>query len=188
MPFSTRRSVATVLAVTILVPAALVSGSDTGPDFGGTWHFVPQRSDSVREKVLASVGPDATSGDIRKDAPRLWIRTWLLGLLDKPDAGVLTIEVSPEEFRTGTGEDLRVYYFGRESTRQGEGGPLRKATVRREGGLVVVEERAEKGGGRIREVYSLGPGGRSLLLEWHLEHKALRQPLDLRLAFDKQAP
>lgn len=178
-----------MLAGTMVVPAVSAPAPETGPDLSGTWQFVQRRSDDVKEKVLASVGPDATSGDIRKDAPRLWIRNWLLGVGEKPDAGTLTIEQTPTEFRSGTGGDLRVYYFGRESTRQGEGGgPLRKATVRWEGSRLVVEERAEKGSGRIREVYSLEPGGRMLLVEWHLEHKALRQPLDLRLAFEKRAP
>jgi hypothetical protein len=185
---STRWSVAAVLAVTMLVPFVSASASETGPDLSGTWQFVRQRSDDVKEKIVASVGPDATSGDIRKDAPRVWIRNWLLGVIDKPEAGILTVEQTPQEFRSGTGEDLRVYYFGRESTRQGEGGGLRKATVRWEGGRLIVEERAEKGSGRIREVYSLEPGGRTLLVEWHLEHKALRQPLDLRLAFEKRTP
>jgi hypothetical protein len=179
------RLAAIAMAIAFLAPAALPA-ADAKPDFSGTWTFVQKRSDDLREKITLAVGPAATSGDIRKDSPRVWIRTWLMGVMEKPDAGVLTIEQTPTEFRSGTGDDVRFYYFNRESTRQGEGGGLRKASARWQGEQVIVEERAEKGSGLIREVYTLEPGGKTLVVDWSLEHKSLKQPLVLKLVFEKQ--
>jgi hypothetical protein len=172
-------------ATALLAPAALFA-ADARPDFNGTWAFVQKRSDDLREKIDRAVGPASTSGDIRKDSPRVWIRTWLTGVMEKPDAGMLTIEQTPTEFHSGTGDDIRHYYFNRESTRQGEGGGLRKASVKWQGDQVIVEERAEKGSGLVREVYSLEPGGKTLVVEWLLEHKSLKEPLVLRLVFQKE--
>jgi hypothetical protein len=173
--------------------AALAAGvalaapaSSAPPDFNGTWVFVQQRSDDLREKIDGALGPDSTSGDGKKDSARAWIRTWLVGLTETPDPGVLTIEQTPAEFRSGTGDDLRLYSFERARTRQNDGGVLCRATVRWEGDKVVVEERAEKGSGYVREVYTLEPGGRDLVVDWSLEHKSLRHPLVLRLAFQRQ--
>ena len=42
-----------------------------------------------------------------------------------------------------------------------------------------------KGKGRIRAVYTLQPGGRSLQVDWRLEHDSMKQPLAVRLAFDR---
>jgi hypothetical protein len=172
-------------AIALTAPAAPAAGAP--PDYSGTWTFVQQRSDDVREKIDEAAGPAATSGDIKKDSVRVWLRSWLVGITEKPEAGILTIEQTPTEFRSGTGDDIRIYSFDRARTRQGEGGGvLRKATVRWEGDKVVVEERAEKGSGFIREVYSLEPGGRALVVDWSLEHKSLRHPLVLKLVFRRQ--
>jgi hypothetical protein len=179
------RLAALAAALALLGPAALLA-ADTRPDFNGTWTFVQKRSDDLREKIEQAVGPAATSGDIKKDSPRVWIRAWLLGVTEKPDAGVLTIELTPTEFHSGTGDDIRHYYFNRESTRQGEGGGLRKASVQWRGDQLVVEERAEKGSGLVREVYTLELGGKTLVVDWSLEHKSLKQPLALKLVFQKQ--
>jgi hypothetical protein len=179
------RLAAIATAITLLAPAAL-RAADTKPDFSGTWAFVQKKSDDLREKIDRAVGPAATSGDIRKDEPRVWIRSWLLGVMEKPAAGLLTIEQTPTEFRSGTGDDIRHYYFTRESTRQGEGGGLRRVSAKWDGNQVIVEERAEKGGGLIREVYTLEPGGHTLDVEWLLQHKSLKEPLVLKLVFEKQ--
>ena len=116
----------------------------------------------------------------------MWIRSWLMNVTERPDAGILTIEQTATEFRSGTGDDLRLYSFGRPRTRQADGGVLCRATVRWEGDQVVVEERAEKGSGFVREAYTLEPGGRSIVVDWTLEHKSLRHPLVLKLVFQKQ--
>ncbi len=183
------RSAALVLTCAALVSATAIAPAFAAPDLSGTWTLVPKASSDVREQIVASLGSDYTKGDVREDSPRVWIRNYLMNLADKPaEAWVLTIEQSPAEFKTGVGDDVRIYYFGRESKRQGPGGGIRKATVRLEGERVVVDEKAEKGSGHIVESYELQPDGRSLKVTWRLEHKAMRQPLELTLAFQKTAP
>ncbi len=156
-------------------------------DLSGRWVLVTQHSDDVREKIVDSLGTGYSQGDIKADSPRVFIHDWLMRQAEQPSAMVLTVEQGPTEFRSFLGEETRIYYFGREATRQGPLGGLRKATVRREGDRVVVEEKAGKGSGRIVEVYEPRPDG-TLLVSWHLEHKAMRKPLDLRLSFRRAAP
>lgn len=182
-----RRRGLAAIAVTgvalVLLPALVLAT----PDLAGSWQFVPERSDDVRAKIVASLGSGHSQGDIREDSPRVWIRAWLLQQADAPVAQGLTIEQNANEFKSGLGDEVRTYYFGREATRQGPGGGLRKATVRWDGERLVVEERAVKGSGHIVETYELQPDGHGLLVVWRLEHKAMSQPLELRLAFEKAA-
>lgn len=180
----------TVLAVAGLlagVAALLAVPALAASDLNGRWEFVARHSDDVREKIVDSLGTGYSQGDIKEDSPRVWIHDWLMRQAEQPTPVVLTIEESPTEFRSFLGDETRIYYFGREATREGPLGGLRKATVRRDGERVVVEEKAAKGSGRIVETYHLQPD-RTLLVTWHLEHKAMRKPLDLRLAFRRAAP
>ncbi len=177
-----RGGLACLLAVCATALPALAA-----PDLSGRWDFVRQRSDDVREKIIASLGSEYSKGDIREDAPRVWIRDWLLRQAEEPAARVLTIEQSPTEFKSFLGDEVRNYYFGRETTRQGPGGGMRKASVRWEGERLVVEEKAAKGSGHIVEIYELQGDGRTLLVRWRLEHKSMRQPLELKLAFERAA-
>jgi hypothetical protein len=166
----------------------LATSSAALPDLSGTWSLVPKRSDDVRGRIIDAAGIGYTQGDVRKGAPRAWIHDWLMAQAEQPEARVLTIEQSPAEFKTGVADDLRLYYFAREAKRQGPEGSLRSASVRWQGEQVVVQERADKGSGRLEEVYTLQPDGRTLVVDFRLEHKALRQPLELRLVFEKTAP
>jgi hypothetical protein len=180
---------ALVLACAAALCAAVAAPAVAAPDLSGTWTLVPKASSDVREQIAASLGSGYTQGDVKKDSPRVWIRDYLIAQSEKPaEAWVLTIEQSASEFKTGVGDEVRIYYFGRATTRQGPGGGLRKATVRWEGERAVVEERAEKGSGHIVETYELAPDGRNLKVIWRLEHKSMRQPLELTLAFQKTAP
>ncbi len=174
-----------VLAVVALSTAFVARTAAAPADLSGTWLFVPQRSDDVRDRIVASLGPDYAKAGVRGDAPRLWIRDWLLDQAEQPKEHVLTVEQDAAEFRVGGDDDLRAYYFGREATRGGPGGGLLKVTVRREGERVVVEEKAVKGSGRVVESYELQDGGRSLLATWRVSHKGMREPFEVRLAFRK---
>ncbi len=175
----------------LLVASSVVLASPPSlraePDLSGRWEFQPPQSDNVHDKIVASLGSASSQGDIRKDSPRLWIRSWLLRQADQPGALVLTIEQSAKEFKSGLGDEIRTYYFGRESSRQGPGGVLRKATVHWVGERLLVEEKAAKGSGHIVEVYQRQPDG-SLLVTWRLEHDSLLQPLELKLVFRKATP
>jgi hypothetical protein len=174
-------ALAPVLA--LLLPAvALAQGK---PDFTGTWTFVQQKSDDVPAKVAAAVGPDYTLSNKKSEPVRVWIRRWLEGFREVPEKRILTIEHTPKEFKSGVGDEVNIYYFGREATSEGPGGGNLKVTVAWQGDQIVTEERQAKGKGRIRAVYTLQPGGRSLQVDWRLEHDSMRQPLEVRLAFDR---
>jgi hypothetical protein len=172
-----------LLLVTLF--AALATGAGGKPDFSGTWTFARQRSDDLPQKIAAAVGPDYTVGSKKAEQARVWIRSWLEGIAEDPEKRILTIEQSPTEFKSGLGDEVNIYYFGREAASEGPAGGTLKVTVAWQGDQIVTEERMTKGKGRIKAVYTLQPGGRSLQVDWRLEHESMRQPLEVRLAFDR---
>jgi len=167
----------------LLVPGA-ASAADGQPDFSGVWVFNEQRSDDLRALVEESVGSAATQGDIKKDIVRIWIRQWLLSVLDDPESAYLTVEQTEKDFKTGLGEEIAVYYFGREASSRGPLGGTLKATVKWQGEQLFLEKKAEKGG-RIAALYTLMPGGKNLIVAYLLEHKRLKKPLEARMIFDR---
>ena len=177
---------ALAMALAILAPA-LASAADGRPNFTGTYTFVAQKSDDLRAKIAAAVGPDYTVGSKKSEQARVWIRSWLEGVTEDPAKRILTIEHTATEFHSGMGDEVNIYYFGREATSRGPAGGHLKVTLSWKGDQIVTEEKEAKGKGRITAVYTLQPGGKSLLVEWKLEHGTLQQPLEVRLAFDRVA-
>ena len=175
-----------VAALAILAPA-LVVAADGQPNFSGTYTFVPQKSDDLKAKIAAAVGPDFTVGNKKSEQARVWIRSWLEGVTEDPEKRILTIEHTATEFKSGMGDEVNIYYFGREATSMGPGGGNLRVSVSWQGAQLVTQEKQAKGKGRITATYSLPPGGKSLLVNWTLEHPTLKQPLSVRLAFDRAA-
>jgi hypothetical protein len=174
------------MALAILLPAA-ASAADGKPNFTGTWTFAQQRSDDLPQKIAAAVGPDYTVGSKKAEQARVWIRSWLEGVTEDQEKRILTIEHTPTEFKSGMGDEVNIYYFGREATSRGPAGGNLRVTVAWQGDQIVTEEKEAKGKGRITAVYTLQPGGKSLLVEWRLDHGSMEQPLEVRLAFDRVA-
>jgi hypothetical protein len=176
-----------LVGLSLLLAGALVSPAvaQTRPDFSGTWVFVKQKSDDVQQKVAQAVGPDYTVGNKKSEQARTWIRSWLQGIAEDPRTRVLTIEQTPTEFKAGLGDEVNIYYFGREATSMGPAGGSNKVTVAWQGEQLVTEEKATRSKGRIRAVYTLLAGGKSLQVDWHLEHGSMKAPLDVRLAFER---
>jgi len=177
---------ALAMALATLVPA-LATAADGRPNFTGTYTFVAQKSDNLQAKIAAAVGPDYTVGSKKSEQARVWIRSWLEGVTEDPAKRILTIEHTATEFHSGMGDEVNIYYFGREATSRGPAGGNLKVSVSWQGDTIVTEEKEAKGNGRITAVYTLQPGGKSLLVEWKLEHPTLEQPLAVRLAFDRVA-
>jgi len=176
-----------VLALGFLLPSTSAAQGQK-PDFTGSYAFVQKRSDDLQEAIGRSVGPTYTQSNKKKsEQVRVWIRSWLDGLASDPDRRILTIEQTAEAFKSGTGDEVNIYYFGREATSQGPGGGNLKVNVSWKDKQIVTEEREAKGKGRITAVYTLVPDGKTLLVAWRLEHDSLLQPLDVRLAFERTA-
>jgi hypothetical protein len=175
---------ALAVALAVLLPAASAA-ADGQPDFTGTWRFVQQRSDDLPEKIAAAAGPDYRAGSKKSEQARVWVRSWLEGITEDPENRTLTIEHTATEFESGIGDEVSVYYFGREAVSHGAGGGNLKVTVAWKGDQIVTEEKEARGKGRVTAVYSLQPGGKSLLVDWRLEHGSMQQPLQVRLAFDR---
>jgi hypothetical protein len=173
------------MALAMLVSAQATA--DAQPNFSGTYVFVAQRSDDLRAKIAAAVGPDYTVGSKKSEQARLWIRSWLQGMTEDPASRTLTLEQTATEFHSGMGEEVNIYYFGREATSEGPAGGNLRVSVSWQGAQLVTQEKQMKGKGRITATYSLQAGGKSLLVDWTLEHETLKEPLSVRLAFDRVA-
>lgn len=77
----------------------------------------------------SAIVPDYTVGSKKSEQARVWIRSWLEGITHDPDKRILTIEQTPVEFKSGTGDEVNIHYFAREATSSGPGGGNLKVTV-----------------------------------------------------------
>jgi hypothetical protein len=176
------RVLALGVLLAVLAPGAAARADDK-PDFSGVWVFNDARSDDLRTLVEESVGPEATQGDIKKDIVRIWIRQWLLAVLEDPDSAYLTVEQTEKDFKTGLGDEIAIYYFGRVASSRGPLGGTLKASIEWQGEQLFLQRTSEDGG-RIAAVYTLMPGAKNLIVAYLLEHKTLKKPLEARMIFD----
>jgi hypothetical protein len=168
----------------VLLGVGMAPAAEDQPDFSGVWVFNEQRSDDLRTKIEEAVGPDATRGDIKKDRVRIWIRHWLVSVVEDPESRFLTIEQSPETFKSGLGDEVATYYFGRVASSRGPLGGTLRVKVHWKGTELITEE-GSKDGGRIAAVYTLLPPGDTLLIRYRLEHKTLLKPLEVSMFFER---
>ena len=176
------RLLALPVLLVLVVPSTTLEAQQP-PDFSGVWEFNQQRSSDLRSKIEEAVGPDATTGDVKKDLVRVWIRRWLLGVIDDPDSRFLTVEQSDKDFKTGLGDEISIYYFGREAASRGPLGGTLKVSVKWEGTQLRLEEKAKDG--NITALYTLLPPGDTLLVAYRLEHKTLIKPLEVSMFFQR---
>jgi len=187
---STRRALLLLGLVTSVPAAGPAAAQDAAgdaeerPDFTGVYVFNPERSDDLRRLVEESVGPAYTQGDAKQEVVRVWIRRWLMGVLEDPESRYLTIEQTVRDFKSGVGDEVSIYYFGREASSAGPGREPLKVTVSWQGSQLVTEEKSEDGG-RIVSLYTLLPGNETLIVAYLLEHKTLKKPLEARMFFDR---
>jgi hypothetical protein len=105
-------------------------------------------------------------------------------VIDDPDSRYLTVEQTARDFKTGLGDEVSTYYFGREAASRGPLGGTLKVSIAWEGTQLRLKERSEDGG-HIEALYTLLPPGNTLLVAYRLEHKTLIQPLEVSMFFDR---
>jgi hypothetical protein len=180
-----------VLAVVALGAPALAEP----PDFSGSWRLNPQRSENAREKIEQATGPASIKGAGLDGGRERWVprgeggevervrlREDMLAAADQLEQ--LEIAQSPTEIKIAQGELTRIFYFGREHTRQTEGGEKLKARSSWKGQQLVIDQEGEKGL-RIIQVFTLLPGGRQVIHALRYESPVLHQPLEIKLLYDR---
>jgi hypothetical protein len=173
-------------AVTLAFLLPAFSWAQTAkPDFTGTYTFVPKRSTDLKDAITKAAGRDYTTSGKSSELVRLSIRKWLEGVTSDGDKRILTIEQTAAAFKAGLGDEVNIYYFGREALSSGPGEGSLKVTVTWKGDQIITQERQTKGKGAITTAYTLLPDGKLLLAVWRLEHESLLQPLEVNLFFER---
>jgi len=172
-------------------PATPVSGT---PDLSGSWRLNLERSDDVKALIAEAAGsPYVAGGGSDKLLPRgneaseverLEMRQWLVATAERARAEPLVIEQTARELKAGFGDDVRIFYFGREATSQDARGVKRKTRMSWKGEQLLIEETGDDKL-RLTHLYTLLPGGENLIVAYHLAGGELKKPLDLRLIFDR---
>jgi hypothetical protein len=151
------------------------------PDLGGDWRLNPELSQDLVGKIKA-----ATTGyETGRDGELRRLRDDLLRLAERGE----TVEI-----RQGKGEvqmayaddDVRIFYPGREHTRERPGVGRIKVVPRWDRDALVIEQ-ALPGGARSVETFSLMDEGRRMSVMMTLESKPLKEPLTARIVYDRAA-
>ena len=187
------RSAGVILAVLILAGGTAARGADA-PDLGGVWKLDPKRSDDIRAKIDAAAGPAQVKGggasgltilpegNTRSEVERVEMREWMMGIAEQ--LGRLEIQQTANEIKLYLGDNVRIFYLGREHVRQDGQGRKLRCRARMEGDRLVLEEIGDRGM-KMREAFTPVPANGWLVHALRFENKLLKQPLELRLVYVK---
>jgi hypothetical protein len=192
---SARSGIPALLAALLLgLPAAAPAD---GTDFSGKWVLDPERSDNLPARVEKAAGPGqvkegGASGltwlpeaNTRSEVERVELRDWLLGVASQLDR--LEIQQKADEIKLYQGDEIvRIFYFGRESTRNDGRGRKLRCRTRWQGPQLVLEEEGEKDGAKVIEVMTLVPAANQLLHVVRFENRLLKQPLELKMVYVRE--
>jgi hypothetical protein len=165
------------------------------PDLTGEWALDVKASDDVQAKVEAAAGPGYVKGSERairvlptgnekSEVERLELRDLLLGLIGSLDA--MEITQSARDVKLARGDDVGIFYFDREHVRVGlHGRKLRCRTTWKGPQLVIDQSGDDKA--HVIQLLTLLPEGKRLILAVRIEHARLREPLELKLVYDRSA-
>jgi hypothetical protein len=149
------------------------------PDLSGSWTLNSKLSQDLVEKIKI-----ATGGDEALSKPDLGrMRNDLMELARRGET--LEIEQRPGEVQMAyANDDVRIFYPGREHTRERPGMGKIKAAPHWEGESLVIPQ-ALPDGAKSVETYSLTDGGSRLAVMLKLEGKPLQEPLFARIVYDR---
>lgn len=164
------------------------------PDLSGSWRLNLQRSDDVKALIAEAAGSQYVAGGGRdrllprgnegSEVERLEMRQWLVATADRARSEPLVLEQDASELKAGFGDDVRIFYFGREATSQDARGVKRKTRMSWKGEQLLIEETGDDKM-RLTHLYTLLPGAENLIVAYHLAGGSLEKPLELRLVFDR---
>lgn len=165
------------------------------PDLSGKWILNVGRSDDVTTKIETAAGPDDVKGAGEGSGRDRWVPHGEGGEVDRVHLRELMLSVAQhldemdiaqdtKQIRINHGDLLRIYYFGREHVRQTATGEKLKARSSWKGQQLVIDQEGGKGL-RIIETYTLLPGEDHIVETLRYENSLLRQPLEIKLIYDR---
>jgi hypothetical protein len=180
------------LATHVAVAQAAPAPQDR-PDLTGEWALDRKASDDVQAKTEAAAGPGYVKGSERatrvlptgnekSEVERLELRDLLLGLIGSLDA--MEIAQSARDVKLVRGDDVGIFYFDREHVRVGlHGRKLRCRTTWKGPQLVIDQSGDDKA--HVVQLLTLLPEGKRLIVAIRIEYARLREPLELKLVYDR---
>jgi hypothetical protein len=189
---SLRRSVLAAPLLAVLAGPAFAAP----PDFSGSWRLDHARSDDAKTRIEEVTGSGQVSGGTspltilpvpgtRSGVERVELRDWLLSIAGQLDR--FDVEQTASEIKLYHGDNIsRIFYFGRESTREDGQGRKLKCRIRWKGEQLVLEEEGDKGR-KMLEMLTLVPSAGLLIQTVRWEDSLLKKPLELRLVYVRAA-
>jgi hypothetical protein len=168
------------------------------PDLNGVWNLNASLSQDIAEKIKLAAGSASMSGGSNfaratetwipwsggfSEGQRVEMREFLLATV--PALQAVEIEQSPQEVKTVHGESgVRVFNLTRASAGSGAmTGETVTRQARWQGEQLVLESKGKES--RLLELLTLVPTRNQLNYAIRLEHKLLKQPLEVSLVYDR---
>jgi hypothetical protein len=185
------------LAVALLAVSAARAGAEP-PDLSGVWTLNPSLSQDFAEKIKAAAGSASMSGGPSwatetwipwtggfSEGQRVGLREFLLATV--PAFQTLEIEQTAREVKTVHGEDgVRIFNLTRSSAGTSAlGGETVTRQARWQETQLVLESKGKEG--RFLELFAPVPERGQLSYVLRLEHKLLKEPLEVNLVYDRAA-
>jgi len=184
------------LAVVSLLLACGGPAAADPPDLNGLWNLNASLSQDIAEKIKLAAGSASMSGSVSwatetwipwtggfSEGQRVEMREFLLATV--PALQAVEIEQSPQEVKTVHGESgVRVFNLKRSSAGSSAmTGETVTRQARWQGEQLVLESKGKES--RLLELLTLVPTRNQLNYAIRLEHKLLKQPLEVSLVYDR---
>jgi hypothetical protein len=166
------------------------------PDLNGVWNLNASLSQDIAEKIKLAAGSASMSGSVSwatetwipwtggfSEGQRVEMREFLLATV--PALQAVEIEQGPQEVKTVHGESgVRVFNLKRASAGSSAmTGETVSRQARWQGEQLVLESKGKES--RLLELLTLVPTRNQLNYAIRLEHKLLKQPLEVSLVYDR---
>jgi hypothetical protein len=183
-------------AAALLLLACAGRSAAESPDLSGVWTLNRGLSQDIKEKIKLAAGSASMSGSVSwatetwipwtggmSEGQRVEMREFLLATV--PAFDQVEIEQTADEVKTIHGESgVRLFNLKRSTSGSSAlGGQTVTRHARWEGTQLVLESKGKEG--RFLELLTLVPSRNQLTYALRLEHKLLKAPLEVSLAYDR---